>query len=255
MTRRPWWIFLGLGLAAAFLLHLIFGGTSTLSPFDLWRELTSGPGGDSAANVIVWQIRLPRVVSALLIGTLLGAVGAVFQAYFRNPLADPYVVGVASGASLGGAFVLLVGLGAALAGLAVPVGGFFGGMGALALVLALGRGPGGATVDRLILAGVVVGAMLSALVSVLLILAGQDANQVLRWLLGSVTPASWIKASALAVVLAVILPLLSSQARVLNGLSISEQASRTAGVDLDRVRWIVLGGGTLATAAAVVMAG
>ncbi len=243
------------GLAAllllAVVLHLWIGGSSNIHPLDLLHTIVKGPGGDEAASLIVWQIRLPRVVTAVAAGALLGAVGAAFQALFRNPLAEPYIIGVSSGAALGGTMAILAGFSGLLAGLALPLFGFAGGMGALLAVMALARAAGGKRVETLLLAGVVLGALLSALVSVTLVMAGEDTNTVLRWLMGSITPAEWSRGAILWGVLAIILPLLWTYGRRLNALAISESAASLAGVKVKRVQSVVLAAGTAGASAAV----
>ena len=247
------WLFAGL---AAFvllvaLLHLWVGGSVAISPDVVFSQLFTGPGGQDSTNLIIWQIRLPRLITALAAGGLLGAVGAAFQALFRNPLAEPYIIGVSSGAALGGTLAILAGLSGMLAGLALPLFGFVGGMGALGLVLLLARVSGGRRVETLLLAGVVMGSLLSALVSIVLILAGEDTNAILRWLLGSVTPAEWSRGGILWGVLALSGPLLWLQSRKLNAIAISEEAAGISGVEVKKVQAVVLTVGTAGASAAV----
>lgn len=238
-------------LLLAVLLHLWIGGSSSIHPLELLQTILKGPRGDEPATLIVWQIRLPRIVTAVAAGALLGSVGAAFQALFRNPLAEPYIIGVSSGAALGGTLAILTGLSGVMAGLALPFFGFVGGMGALALVMALARAAGGRRVETLLLAGVVLGSLLSALVSVTLVMAGEDTNTVLRWLMGSITPAEWSRGGILWGFLAVLLPLLWAYGRRLNALAISESAASLAGVKVKQVQTVVLVAGTAGASAAV----
>lgn len=247
------WLFAGLAafVLLAALLHLWVGGSIAISPDVVLRHLFAGPGGEDSTNLIIWQIRLPRLITALAAGGLLGAVGAAFQALFRNPLAEPYIIGVSSGAALGGTLAILAGLSGMAAGLALPLFGFVGGMGALGLVLLLARLSGGRRVETLLLAGVVMGSLLSAMVSIVLILAGEDTNAVLRWLLGSVTPAEWSRGGILWGVLAICVPLLWLQSRRLNAMAISEEAAGNSGVEVKKVQAVVLTVGTAGASAAV----
>lgn len=247
------WLFAGLAafVLLAALLHLWVGGSVALAPDVIFSQLFAGPGREDSTNLIIWQIRLPRLITALAAGGLLGAVGAAFQALFRNPLAEPYIIGVSSGAALGGTLAILAGLSGLLAGLALPLFGFIGGMAALGLVLTLSRLSGGRRVETLLLSGVVMGSLLSALVSIVLILAGEDTNAVLRWLLGSVTPAEWSRGGALWLALGLVLPPLWLQSRKLNAMAISEQAAATTGVEIRKVQAIVLTLGTAGASAAV----
>lgn len=233
------------------LLAYISWGSHAISPLAVWSTLLAGPGGDGAHQAIVWQIRLPRACEAALVGASLSAVGAAFQALFRNPLADPYVVGVSSGAAIGGAAATLMGLGA----LALPGLGFLGGMAALGLVLSVSRRRGAFDSRQLLLAGVVCGSMLSALLSLMLLWAGRDTNEVLRWLLGDTSSAQWHKVAILALTFAPGLALLYLQTRALNAISIGEVAARRVGVETARVKAIVLVTGSALVAVSVGVVG
>ena len=171
--RKAGAILLGVRVAcrAAAILHVAAGSADPGTPFSLrmspiqvLRELLAGPTSlGSSDNLIVWQIRLPRALACLLAGGLLGAVGSAFQALFRNPLADPFIVGVSSGAAVGGALSLALGFAGFAGGFGLMACSFLGGMGALAAasslpipalaqakpkVVVIGGGPGGATVAK-----------------------------------------------------------------------------------------------------------
>jgi iron complex transport system permease protein len=207
-------------------------GTIWVSPSDVFRGLLGK--GDSA--FLVWQLRLPRAAEAVLVGAMLGAVGSAFQALFRNPLADPYVVGVSSGAAVGGAIAQLFAL-----GILMPmVFATFGGLGALLLVMLLAARHGKIETNTLLLAGVVTGSLLSAVLSLVLLMAGQDTNQVLRWLLGSITPAFWSKTAMLVPFCLVGVVWLTRYGRDLNALSQGEMTAQRLGVDVRKARWRVL---------------
>ena len=198
-------------------------------------------------NGIVWGLRMPRLVMALLVGGLLGSVGSAFQALLRNPLADPFILGVSSGSAVGVAFATVAGFGAVLSfGL-----GFVGGMLTLALVYALASRRGVLDPDRLILAGAVTGSLLASVQTIVLLGAGADTNQVLHRLLGDMTPADWPADALLAVVLALGFPLLMVQSRRLNALALGGDAARRLGVDPTALTRLVLLAGGLMTAAAV----
>lgn len=247
---RTWIALLTVSALLALILHIGLGGSSLLSPAQVLGELFHGDDGD-AASVIVWRLRLPRALACALVGAILASVGAAFQSLFRNPLAEPYVIGVSSGAAVGGTAAILLGLGAAAGGLATLGLAFVGGMGSLLLVMALARRQGVIHVTTLLVAGVVVGAMLSAVMTLLLLLAGQDTNRVLRWLLGSTTPMFWSRVLVLTVVLAIGLAILIRQARALNAFAVSDFMSERLGVDTVKLKWIVLITGTAMVSAAV----
>jgi iron complex transport system permease protein len=248
---------IGVVLLAVCALHLGLGSSINYAPTEIIRVLLAGPrsAADGGVGLIVWQSRLPRLLGAVLIGALLGGAGCVFQALFRNRLADPYVIGTSSGAAAGGVLAILLGLESAAFGLAVPAFAFVAGLGSLGLVLLLTLRRGMTSAPTLLLAGVMVGAFQSALMSLGLYLSGADANKILRWLLGSVDPMFWNRVALLAGVLVVAgLPLLIS-ARKLNALAFGEDTALRLGVNVGRVRTLVLICGAAMTAAAVGSAG
>lgn len=234
---------------ASLLLHISLGGSTQIGPFDLIQQISRGDaGGQDAVNTIVWRIRLPRACAAALVGALLASVGAAFQLLFRNPLAEPYVLGVSSGAALGGSLAVVIGVSAAAAGLGQTALAFLGGIASLLLVMAIGRGR---RVETTLLAGVVVGSMLSAVLSMILLMAGRDSNQLLRWLLGSTSPMFWERVALLAIVLAVGLALLLRTSRRLNAFAMGESAALRLGVDAPKLRRQILLVGSAMAAAAV----
>nr|WP_083740989.1 iron ABC transporter permease [Mycobacterium sp. MS1601] len=188
-------------------------------------------------QTIVMQSRAPRVLLGAVVGSGLGVVGMTLQALVRNPLADPYLLGVSSGASVGAVAVILSGV--AIFGFAsVSVAAFAGSLGALAVVYLLSRAGGQITTTRLVLAGVAVAYVLSAVTSLMLIMArtGDQARQVLTWLLGGLGGASWASLwLPMGVVLAGLAVLLA-QSRTLNVLLAGDEAAITMGVDANRFR-------------------
>ena len=239
----------------AFLFHLGIGGSSLVGPLEIIKELLRGDLGDSAANTIVWRLRLPRALATVAAGAILGGVGAAFQAFFRNPLAEPYIVGVSSGAGIGGTIAFILGLSGWLFGLGSLVLAAIGGLLSLGLVLTLSRRGGLISATTLLIAGVVVSAMLGALMTNLLLLAGEDTNQVLRWLMGSVANVMWPEVGVIWVATVVGLFVLQSQTRSLNALAVSEFSSERMGVDVKKLRFGTLFTGTVMTSVAVGAAG
>ena len=237
-------------VVAVLVLHIGVGSSANLSPVTVLRELFAGPGGDGN-NLIVWQLRLPRAMACVLVGAMLGLAGSSFQALFRNPLADPFIVGVSSGAAVGGSLALVLGLDALLGSLARPMLGFVSGVLALMLVIALARRHGVVDVQSLLLPGAVTGSLLAAVQSLVLLMAGQDTNHVLRWLMGAMHPMLWPLVGLMAVTLVLCGPILAIEARRLNALAIGDDAARRLGVDVRRLRNIVLGTGTVMVAVCV----
>lgn len=209
---------------------------------------------DPVSQQIVWDIRLPRSMGAWLGGALLGLAGAVAQGLFRNPLADPYLLGSASGASLGvGAYLSLFG-GSAWAmtwwmGLGLTGAAFVGAVLAVLLTLLLARGV--QQTLRLLLAGVVVGVVLGAVTSLLSLLQPQVLQAMQGFMLGSTAFVSWAACATLGAVLVVCLLLAWAFARVLDALTLGESTAQSLGVPLRQARLVLVGLISLATGAAV----
>lgn len=233
------------------LLHLGLGSTDFISPTGVVNELLLGPVPDDSANAVVWAIRLPKALYCVLAGGILGVVGSAFQALFRNPLAEPFTIGVSSGAAVGGAIAQMIGLDAGLAFLGTPLLGFVGGMGSLALVFGLARRRHGTDSTTLLLAGVVISSLLSAILSVIILMSGEDSNHLMRWLLGSTSPQFMERVAALAVALILGTIVLFRQTRRLNAFAIGEDTARRLGINPIRLRWTVLAVGTAMAATAV----
>ena len=227
----------------------------------LLAEKLSGESRDEALAAVLWEVRLPRLATAILAGAALGLSGAVFQGILLNPLADPYTLGVSSGAALGAALVIAAGLlRPAWAWLAEPwalTGGAFAAAGlTLAAVLALARSEDGRLSPlNLILAGVMVSAILSAAISFIKYLSGDQVGSIVFWLLGSFQARTWTDA---ALVLAFFLPALLAalwSAADLNILTLGDRSAETLGINPRRVRLRLLAAASLAAAAAVSVAG
>lgn len=245
-------IVLGVLTVLAFLLHVGIGAYFRLSPIQVAHEVLRGDvGGSDAINNVIWRLRLPRAAACVLVGMMLGLVGSAFQSLFRNPLADPYLVGASSGAAVGGAIATVAGWSALFNGLAVGLAALIGGLATLALVIAIASRRGRQDVTTLLLSGVVVGSMLAALLALVLLSAGQDTNRVLRWLMGSMTPMFAPKLWVLLAALVIGAPILLRDAKALNLLALGEETARRLGVDANRVKWRVLVVGTAMTSIAV----
>lgn len=242
-----------------FLLHLGIGSSQSgqlfalnLTPSEVLRELFSGALSEGDPNsVIVWQIRLPRALACVLVGGLLGTVGSAFQALFRNPLAEPFIVGVSSGAAVGGALAILTGVGALWSGLGLLVCAFLAGLASLALVFGLVGKRGASDVQTLLLAGVVVSSMLMSLLTLLLYMAGKDTDQILLWMLGSTASVNWSRIAPMTATLILGSVILILETKRLNAFAIAEDTARRLGVDTRRLKRNVLITGTAMAAVAV----
>ena len=246
-------IFLGiLFLFLVFLLHIGFGSAIDYSPLQVLGAILRGQanGTGSTAQFVVWQLRLPRAFGCVLAGALLGGAGSVFQALFRNPLADPYIMGTASGAAIGGVLATIAGWSVLYWGLAVPFCAFIGGMVSLGIVLALSSRAGKVEPNIMLLSGVLVGSVLSGLLSLAMEVSGQK-QQILNWLLGAVDPMSWPKILMMSGVLLVCTVPLLLESRRLNAFALGEAVAARLGVDTVRLRNMILLLGTAMTAAAV----
>jgi iron complex transport system permease protein len=225
---------------------IVFGvaiGSVPIAPATVWEiivhELTGRGETGAALNLrqIVWDLRLPRVLLAGLVGAGLAVSGVTIQALVRNPIADPYVLGVSSGASVGAALVLVFGVGSGLGGAALSVTAFATAMGSMLIVYAVAQRNGHIDPLRLILSGVVVGTMFAALTS-FLVFSGDPraAQQVLFWLLGSFGRARWSNLLIPAVVLFLALAAIGRRARELDALLTGDDAATSLGVAVGRLR-------------------
>ncbi|MGW1993999.1 FecCD family ABC transporter permease [Embleya sp. NPDC001921] len=203
------------------------------------RRLTGEPPEAGTRDLIVWQLRLPRALLAAVVGAGLGLVGTAVQALVRNPLADPYLLGISSGASLGAIAVIVLGASTGgLLGLGLSASAFAGALAAFALVWALARRGGGFSPLRLVLAGIGVGQFLSGFTSFLVLQAGdeQQTRGVLFWLMGSLSGAQWEQLALPAAAVAVGLIGLQARARALNALLMGDETAAGLGVDVARLR-------------------
>lgn len=199
---------------------------------------------------VLYDIRFPRVVLGGMVGAVLAAAGAGFQGVFRNPLADPYLLGVAAGAGLGATLAF-----AAEADVVVAPLAFAGGLGAVLVSYVLGRSVGGRTATSLILAGVAVAAFATALQTYILQRKVETIREVYSWILGRLGTVGWGEVLRLGPYLLVALAVLFGGRRLLDVLAIGDDEASALGVRVPRVRWTVVLVATLATAAAVSASG
>ncbi|WP_214417204.1 FecCD family ABC transporter permease [Sphaerisporangium fuscum] len=212
-------------------------------------------GLDPVQDQIIWQYRLPRVLLAALTGAGLSVAGVVLQALVLNPLADPYVLGVSSGASLGAVLVLTLGSGVA-GGLGVSSAAFAGAMAAALLVFALGQRAGRLAPTRLVLAGVAVGYVLLAATSYVQLQATPDElRAVMFWMLGSVAGAAWAQIPVVAAVVGTCLVILMAYGGRLNALVTGEESAIALGVDVRRARVGLLAASSLLVGVLIAVAG
>ena len=207
---------------------------------------SSGPG----AADIVGGIRLPRVLAAFFVGASLAVAGAAMQALFKNPMADPYILGTSSGGALGASLAIVF-----LGGFFVPIFAWIGAVVAILIVWSIAGRRGVISVETLLLTGIAVSFFFSAIVSFLIAIAGQNVHQIIFWLMGGFWNASPSDAILSACILIPAGALLFFMGRDLNALSLGEETAAHLGIDATRARWAVLGGSTLLVAGAVSIAG
>ncbi len=255
MTRTPLRLaVLALGVLAAFALSVSLGA-SGLGPGDLWRALSGD--ADPTARAILLQLRLPRAALAALIGAALGLTGCTFQALLRNPLAEPYVLGISGGAAVGAVAVFVTGIGAVFPWV-LPAGAFLGAVAAMVLVLEVARRASPARMDTrvLILSGVIIGAFFSAIILLMLTLADVESfRSAIFWMMGNLTGAEWGSTGVLALLLVPGTLILLSLARAFNLLSRGEEVAHYLGASVRRVKLTAYLAASLMVGAAVAAGG
>ena len=205
-------------------------------------------------QVILWEIRIPRVVLGAIVGATLAIAGATYQGVFRNPLADPYLLGVSSGAGLGATLAIVVG-GAMGSGL-VPPAAFAGGMIAVMATYALGRSVGGGRSEVvIILAGVAVAAFASAIQTFFMQRHDDTLRQVYSWMLGRLTTSGWADVRTVLPYVVVSVAVIALFRRMLDVMAVGDVEAATLGIAPARVRLILISVATLGTAAVVSVSG
>jgi iron complex transport system permease protein len=219
-----------------------------------WLHVHSPLGATDAA--ILWQLRAPRVVLALLVGGMLAVAGSAYQGVFRNPLADPYLLGVAAGAGLGATVAIAYASAASRSGQLLPLAAFAGATAAVAAAYVLGRSVGGArSTGTLILAGVTVAAFLTAVQTFVQQQRSNTLLEVYSWLLGGFASAGWHDVIVVAPYVGVSSLVILLHRRVLDVLSLGDDEAASLGLDVKRTRLIIVAAATIGTAAAVAVSG
>jgi iron complex transport system permease protein len=216
-------------------------GTVDISLLDGLAALT-GSSINSQTHTILIDIRLPRILLAIAVGAVLASTGAVMQGLFRNPLADPSLIGVSSGASVGASLMIVTAGGfiksGALLGLSlVAVGAFVGGFAATLLVYRLATSGIGTSVTTMLLAGIAIGALAGALNSLLSYFSDNDMlRQISLWQMGNLSGASWTKVIVMGAVALLLMGLFPRESKALNALLLGESEARHLGIDVQRVK-------------------
>ncbi len=232
-------------------------GSVFIPPVDLWRVLTGQPPQTvTQAAVIILTLRLPRTALVLLTGAALGGSGAAYQGLFRNPLADPYLIGVASGAGLGAVLAMSIKWPYSFWGLlAIPAAAFAGALGTVFLVYFLARLGKTVPTTNLILAGVAFSSFATALTSFLMLRSTGELRRAIAWLLGGASQAGWEPVLAILPFLLFGLGGLLMAGHALNLLQFGDDQAQQMGLPVTRARTLILLAASLATAAAVAFSG
>jgi iron complex transport system permease protein len=257
----PWIVTIGVLLAAAILSAAV--GSVDIPPRDVIRILLAqlpgmhiSPDWPETFATILLDIRLPGMALTILTGMALGASGAAYQGLFRNPLADPYILGVAAGAGLGAVMAISFGWTSTRLGLSIiPLVAFVGGLGAVGLVYALARVGRTTPTTTLILAGVAVNSFVVALTSLVMLLSSEELRRALVWLLGGFSMGGWPPVTSSLPYLVVGITLLSFLGRPLNVLQFGDEQAQQLGLDVDRFKFVMVVAASLVAATAVAFAG
>jgi iron complex transport system permease protein len=266
LTPLRWGLWVGGGMAMVSVVCVVCLGFGTEAiSFSRIASLVAGTalglGGETVANdptsVIVLQVRLPRVLLAFLVGGSLAMVGVALQALLRNPLADPFVIGISSGAALGASIALLFGVGISILSVsALPVCAFAGALFSLFIMYRISSAKFGFSIYTLLLAGVVLNAIFSAFIMFLTSIADPNrAFGMYAWLMGTLIGPDFPTLGVLALYLGLGLFLLTAHSSSLNLLTLGEETARSLGVDVERVKKLVFIASALLTGAVVSFSG
>jgi iron complex transport system permease protein len=252
--KRRLLFMIGLAVAclAGFHLSMVLGPVHTTAG-DLLRFVL---GSDSSHSAVFLDFRLARAVLAFLVGAALALSGAILQGYFQNPMADPFVVGVSSGASFGAVLFSATGLGVGVLGVfGQSLSAFAGGLGVVFLVYFLSLRKGAFKIETLLLTGLAAGAMTSAMTSFLLFMRADSYDQAVFWLLGSFQLAAWTEVKAVVIPVAACLAAAIYFARDMDLLSLGDETASSLGCPVAATRKIFLALATLLAAVSVSVAG
>jgi len=224
----------------------------------IWAEISGNPETFAGLNeifpVVVMDVRLPRILTAALVGGGLAMSGVVFQGILLNPLADPYTLGVSAGAAFGAALAILMNMGA-LGLFSVPLFAFLGAAATLGAVIYLSAGNGGLSSNNLILSGIIVAAILSAGISFLKYVADEQVAVIIFWLMGSFASKTWADVGLTGACVAAGASMFFYFARELNLMSLGNQMASSLGVDTRRVTLVLLAAASVVAAVCVSVAG
>ncbi|HPR42061.1 MAG TPA: iron chelate uptake ABC transporter family permease subunit [Candidatus Methanofastidiosa archaeon] len=209
-----------------------------------------------SSELIFFNIRLPRVILGMLIGSALAVAGTTYQAIFKNPMADPYIIGVSAGAAFGANMAILFGLGFSIMGLSpVSLFAFIGSMLVTLFVYNVSKIGRKIHIETLLLSGIAIGAFLSAMTSFMMYVAGDKLHQMVYWMMGGLWTSTWTDVRNIVIFIVVGIAIILFHSRELNLLLMGDETAQNLGVDVDRVKKILLASSSLITAFAVSVSG
>lgn len=229
-------------------------GAVTISPGRILQILLADRGNSLASTemTIIWELRLPRLLLACFVGAGLGTAGAGYQGLFRNPLADPFVIGASSGAALGATLAIVNGWQGSILGLAcIPAASLIGSLGAVAIVYSVASVGRQIPILSLLLAGVAISSLLGAVVSLLMFLHEEKLMTIFGWLMGSLSGRGWATLWSTAPLILIGSSILWLRSRALDALTFGEESAASLGLNLSRLRRTIVLSASLITAASV----
>ncbi|MFZ4584263.1 MAG: FecCD family ABC transporter permease [Acidimicrobiia bacterium] len=261
-VRARWWVAAVAFVVVAVALGLMIGpvainpGRVLLVLLDHIPGVHVDTGLSARATDIVWQLRAPRVAMGLLVGAMLAVAGASYQGAFRNPLADPYLLGVAAGAGLGATFAITAGASVSSGIFSpVPLAAFIGALAAVVLTYTIGGAVGLGATARLVLAGVAIASFLTALQTYVQQQNSDAIREVYSWILGRLTTASWRDIAILTPYVLTTAVVIVMNRRTLDVLGVGDEEASSLGLRVDRSRLWIVAAASLGTAAAVSVSG
>ena len=259
------WLRVLIGVLVVISIGVVAGGVgSVYIPPNAWLRIIADripfveliPMWPASWETIIWELRMPRIVLAGVVGGGLAVSGATFQGLFRNPLADPYLIGVTSGAGLGATLVFLTGVPFYIGGFSVlPLAALVGGIGAVTGAYVIARQSSGLPLTTLILAGVAIASMTGALTSLLMIRADPDVRPLLGWLLGGFIGTDWQDVKMALLYTAPGVAVMVAYSRILNIFQLDEDDAKRLGVNVERSKMALVAMASLTTATAVSVSG
>jgi iron complex transport system permease protein len=235
----------------------LFVGAIAISPWDALEFLLSDANGlTSTERTILLELRLPRMITAILVGSSLGIAGVGFQSLFRNPLADPYIIGASSGAALGVTIAIMVGWQTAFFGLrSTAIAALLGSLLIVTIVMVIGSVSRHSNSLSLLLAGVALSSMINSIVSLLMFWSEEKIMVIFAWLMGSLANNGWPSIASTSLIAFVGLVVLWGLSRPLDSYLLGDIASQSLGLNLAWFRFLLVAGASIATGAAVSSAG